>query len=854
MRHSLYLYAGLLLTSSCALYSHDANAQLLTGFSANETYSAKSELKNTNSKSEIITAPRYDNIVIYDQYEKDNTPSDLARNNLDSEEQRTHKSSASATYSPIMTFSLDDTAVQNRSISSSDAPILAQNAQTAPKNEQDAVDLQADNLSYNDDAEIVTAQGNVSMAQSGRLLRADSVEYSVGQDTVVAQGHVVLNERNGDIHIADQAIYKNTLKDGDVKNLRSTLNDGATFTAETGQYRAGTVTTMDKALYTPCIPCEEGETPTWALRASEVEHNKDEARVSYKNARLEFLGVPVAYTPYFSHSDGSIEQKSGFLSPSLGYKSRLGAFIDNKYYWAISPDQDATFSLMTMTEQAPLGQLEYRKRWNHANLNFEGGITSSERKDQTNSGTIIQEDEEIRGHILADALWDINDKWRAGLNVQWTSDDQYMRQYDFTNDDVLENELYLERFSGRNYASARFLKFQDIRVSEDRAEDQPDVFPEMIASFKGEPGQVPLIKGRWSLDTSVLGIMREGDEADMTRFSVNAGWKRRFVSDYGLLTTAQANLRNDIYYTNDRQDSRTDIGRSRSGTQSRFFPQFNVETSYPMAKEFEYAQARIEPVIALTAAPKIDLDDYDHIPNEDSNDVQIDASNLFERSRFPGVDRLEDQSRATYGMRTGLYGYDGSYANVFVGQSYRLDKDDNPFPRGSGLDQQESDVVGQFSGRYKDIYMLDYRYQLDSRNLTSQRHEIDASADWNRFKIDTRYFFSKGLEGTELDESREQIDVDGQFYFSPAWRFRSGLTHDFAEDAGLRSIYSGLDYMGQCLFLGLTAQKNYTTEASGEGDTEIMFRIGLKNLGDFEQSSYKRNSDTHYQNNASCGF
>ena len=51
----------------------------------------------------------------------------------------------------------------------------------------------------------------------------------------------------------------------------------------------------------------------------------------------------------------------------------------------------------------------------------------------------------------------------------------------------------------------------------------------------------------------------------------------------------------------------------------------------------------------------IDVVDRD-IPNEDSNDVQLDPSSLFEPNHFPGKDRLEDGIHATYGVRAGLQG------------------------------------------------------------------------------------------------------------------------------------------------------------------------------------------------------
>lgn len=704
------------------------------------------------------------------------------------------------------------------------------------------VDLQADTLTHDDQTNIITAAGSVRLVQAGRILQADKIEYNLTTDVAHAIGHVVLNDKDGSVHAAEEVQLNDELKTGFVIGLKTVMADGSRFSAAEGERNDAVKTVMHDATYTPCEPCKKNpdKAPVWRMSADEVTHDKQQHRISYKDATFDVYGVPVAYTPYFSHADGTIKQKSGFLAPSVGFKSSLGTMVGTEYYWAIDEDKDATAGLMVMTEQSPLATGEYRQRWNNASLEASGGITKSSRTTENASGDEEEQSDEVRGHLLAEGLWDINDKWRAGTNLELASDDQYMRQYDFSNEDVLTNEVYAERFSGRNYGVGRLITFQDIRVNEDR-EDQPDVLPEVIGSFKGEPGAVPLLGGRWSVEGSMLGLQRTGENQDMNRLSTNLGWQRRLVSDTGLLTTVDANLRGDLYNTRDREVAFAGSGRSTESSKARIFPQLNAQTSYPMVKNMNKVQATIEPIVALTAAPNLNVDS--DIPNEDSLDVQIDASNLFESNRFPGLDRIEDQSRVTYGVRSGLYGYEGSYGDVFLGQSYRFNEDDNPFPEGSGLDRQESDIVGQVSGMYDNRYSLDYRFQLASHDMTSQRHEVDAMADFGKFAMSTGYLFAKALEGTDIVESREQIRNDAGYYITDEWRLNGGATHDLGETPGLRRAYVGLDHYGQCLSWSVTGQKNLTDDSTGDSDIELLFRIGLKNLGGFEQSGLETKED-----------
>lgn len=700
------------------------------------------------------------------------------------------------------------------------------------------VDFEADNLSYDETGEEVIASGDVIIVQEGRILRADEVRYNIAQDTVKARGNVVLNEVNGDIHFSQDVEFNDKLKNGFVDGLKSYLADGSRFTAEAGRREDGLRTIMEDATYTPCEPCKANpeKAPAWRIRSAEVTHHKDDARVSYKHARFEIYGIPVAYTPYFSHPDGTIKRKSGFLAPSLGYKSDWGAFVENSYYWDIAPDKDATFGLVAMTDQAPLGLLEYRQRWDKAYLILDGGATYADRTDEIGEDDYTV-DEEFRGHIFAEGLWEMNEKWRSGVDIEYVSDDQYARQYDVSSKNVLETRLYAERFSGRNYALVNARNFKDIRISE-LEDDQPEILPEITADFIGEPGAIPWFKGRWDASFSMLNLMRDGSGQDVNRLSTNLGWERRMVSDYGLVSDIDMSLRGDAYYVNDRSVATVASGRSRDATATRFYPQLHMQSRYPVAKMFEESQVMFEPILALTVAPEIDSNS--DIPNEDSRDVQLDASNLFEPNRFSGLDAVEDESRVTYGMRGGWYGHSGSYLETFLGQSYRFDEDNtNPFNAGSGLNDQDSDIVGYINSRIGNKYTLGYRFQLDNEKLASSRHELDAEADWNRFRLGGNYLFAKALAGTEITEDREQIQGRASYYLTDQWQVWNSTKYDLGARPGLRKARVGLDYFGQCVSWSLIGARNYTDDATGESDTEILFRIGLKNLGEFARSGLR---------------
>ena len=63
-----------------------------------------------------------------------------------------------------------------------------------------------------------------------------------------------------------------------------------------------------------------------------------------RDVKLEFLGVPIFYTPWITFPVGD-QRKSGLLFPTIGSSSKTGTLVAVPYYWNLAPNRDAT--LMT---------------------------------------------------------------------------------------------------------------------------------------------------------------------------------------------------------------------------------------------------------------------------------------------------------------------------------------------------------------------------------------------------------------------------------------------------------------------------------------------------------------------------
>ncbi|MCB9965453.1 MAG: LPS-assembly protein LptD [Rhodospirillales bacterium] len=697
--------------------------------------------------------------------------------------------------------------------------------------QQPPVNFAADQLLYDDQADVVTAVGSVRLEQEGRVVTADSILYNIREDKVTAVGHVVLTEPDGSKYYADKVRLRQKMQEGYVSYLKGELLDGGQFKAAYAERsrttEEGDRIVMHDASYTACAPCQTDpeSPPLWQLHADSVIHERDQKQISYENATFELGGVPVLWTPYFSHPDGTEKQKSGLISPTLGYNSVNGGYGGASYYYAIDEDKDATVGLTAYTRELPVLSGDYRQRFTDAAIDLSGTMTYSGRIVELN-GVNTHLSDEFRGNLEFSGGWDINQEWRSGFDLNLTSDDQYLRQYDLSDDDILENQIYLERFSGRNYTDIRLIGFQDIRLLQDQ-ENSPNILPEITMSFLGQPGQT--LGGRWSFDASALSLQRDGSDPDTNRLSTNLGWQGRRISDTGIVTKLDLGARGDLYLLTDQNG-----GENR--TKSRGYVVGQLESSYPLLKTLPETggQVILEPVAALTVASHVNS--QLEIQNEDSQDIQVGVNNLFDINRFAGYDRIEDRSRLTYGLRSSYVAPKDLEFSAFAGQSYNLESRDSFFPQGSGLNEHSSDYVGEINARYKDILDLNYRTQLDRTNFGSKRHEAGVTYQNDRIELEGMYFFSKAIEGTNFNETREQLHGRGRLRLSDHWYVSGGASYDLGADPGLRSSLTGVEYVGECLGIGAFMQRDLTQDNSGDPGTEISIRIGLKNLGNFEAS------------------
>ncbi|WP_114087119.1 LPS-assembly protein LptD [Thalassospira profundimaris] len=677
---------------------------------------------------------------------------------------------------------------------------------------EDPLLFSADEVDYSEDLKTVTARGNVEISRDNQVLMADTVSYDMTKDIVSASGNVKMLQPNGEVIFANYIELTGDFKEGIVKDIYVLLDDHTRLAGVGARRSAGNFTELAKAVYSPCNVCKDNpdEPPLWRIKAARVIHDQKGQSIEYKDARLEFEGIPVLYSPYFSHPDPTVKRRSGFLAPSFGSTSYVGPRFELPYYWAIDKSSDLTVTPIITAKKGAILSSDYRRKFDTGNLNIVDSLTDGG-------------DDGWQGHIDATGRFDIDKNWRWGFDAEQASSKTYMSRYGFGSPSVLTSNLFTEHFTAQNYGRIDGYYFQGLKEEDSRA-TSPLVLPHAQYHARTSPDA----NGAYTtLDLDALSLSRRTG-ADSNRLSGKVGWEMPHISDYGDVTKLTLSLRGDSYLVNNVTRS----GQSDyTGYAGRTVPLVAIDWNMPFVRDEGGYHQVIKPIAMVAWSPN--GGNPDEIPNEDSQSFEFDDINLFSHDRYGGLDKIEDGLRASYGLEWGVYGQNGGYTNALFGQSYRLE-DNNTFAKGSGLDKHLSDYVGRLTVAPNQYVDLTYRFRLDSNDFSARRNQVSASVgDEKIVRLDLSYLQLSENAGTEEFNDREEFYFNARRRFDEHWSGNGYGRFDMDRNSSPLEYGIGFQYEDECfIFDGRVRRTFYQDQDLGQSD-EIMFRLVFKTLGEF---------------------
>jgi len=598
---------------------------------------------------------------------------------------------------------------------------------TAAVADEQPVDFSADTVIYDNDADVVTANGNVRMVRDGTYLAADQVVWDRKAGTVQATGNVVALSPRGDKMVGDSMELADTLKDGTVENLLVVLESGGRI-ASTRGVRRGTATTLENAVYSACPVSADGcgDSPSWKIKAASVTQDSATGKLRFRGGSLTILGVKFPLLPVFSIGDGS--QKGGVtgaLLPGFRVDSNNGVEISTPYYWRFDRNRDLTLTPHFYTGTLPALEGRWRHLTSKGAYQLGAFVTYGdiEDADVQSASTMPSQNRGFRGYFEGNGRFQLDPYWSVTGSMRLATDKTVARRYDLTRDAVLRNVINVERIDTDTYFSIAGWAFQGLR-SEDIQRQIPIALPAIDARIRLSD---PIAGGRLQFQANSLAILRR-DGQDTQRAFVSAQWDLRRVTPWGQLFTLTAFGRGDAYHTKDAEETSVAIYRGVNGWHFRGIGALAADLQWPLVGGLFGGTQRLTPRVQLVLTPRTENLD---IPNEDARAIDLEDSNLFALNRFAGYDRWEDRSRITYGLEWDLDRPNWSIQSV-IGQSFRLSRQQTILPDGTGHSDRLSDIVGRTRVRFGRLFDLTHRYRLDKDNFAVRRNEVDLTVGTDR--------------------------------------------------------------------------------------------------------------------------
>ncbi|MGE3829744.1 MAG: LPS-assembly protein LptD [Parvibaculaceae bacterium] len=695
--------------------------------------------------------------------------------------------------------------------------------------------VDAEKITYDARTKIAVATGTVRLIYGQYILDASKVIYDQKKDIMTSIGHVKLIDPKGNILYADRSELRNKFKDGFAEHLTMLLKNNAIVTSLYATRHDGYLTVYENMRYTRCKTCRfaDDDTPLWQIKSAVATHNEREHVIYHKDATFEFGGIDWFTLPYFSHPDPTVKRRTGFLTPKFKYGSTYGVGVDVPYFYNLAPNYDLTLTPRLTTRQGLLGQAEWRHRLADGLYNVElAGIY------QLDTDLDPPGDTHWRGSARTRGNFAITKDWNWGWDGTLVSDRTFMRKYDIDKRDETLNQVFLTGMNERNYFSAQMMNFRTLLTVEDQ-----DFFPYAVPYVRNSyTFGDPVWGGELGYDWNVYSLHRNDSVfafepelpfsneelgTDQTRGVLNFRWQRQMISDMGTVITPFANLRGDLYITNNRPDPDFPALIDDEETTARILPSAGVDMRMPFISTNEFGgQHILTPVTqVITATNETDKDDFG---NEDAISLNFDSTSLFLHDRFSGYDRYEGGTRINSGLLYTFLAPNGGFLRASLGESFHV-AGENSFTDGTGLEGTNSDLVTAIAFQPWDNLRLSYqaRFEEDLSSINAQ--EVGLSLNFDRFAGSIYYANLDAEPDFGRPDDQQQVWGSGKLNLGDGWSLYGGLRYDVENSKLLRDTI-GIGFECDCFNASLFYAENFTGDDADQVGRSVNLSIEFKTL------------------------
>ena len=748
--------------------------------------------------------------------------------------------------------------------------------------------VRATEINYDYNNSRVAAVGNVQIYYNGSTIEADKVIYDQKTKRLHAEGNVRMTDADGKITYANLLDFSDDYRDGFVDSLRLDSPNQTRMAASRADRSDGDITIFQSGVYTACAACKDNpkKPPLWQVKGARIIHNQTEKMLYFEDASLEFFGQPIAYLPFFSTADPTVQRKTGFLVPNIMSNSLTGVGVEVPYYWALSPDYDLTLAPRYTSRQGLLMQGEFRQRLINGAYTIRAyGINQLDPS--AFAGTVG--DRDFRAGVDSHGQFALNNQWVWGWDAQYATENTFFRDYGLAAyknplssfllvPDAGISQAYLTGVGNRSYFDARSIYYLGFFAADVQKQipvvapviDYTNVVNRSIlggeVSYKGnftsltrDQAAFEAINNNTTLDTSGNTVsacsltsadpkatinrqncLLRGVAGNYTRLSGEATWRRSFTDPIGEIWTPFASIRGDLINADIASQPGVANFTAPGNTQiARVMPTVGLEYKYPFINVQPWGTTTVEPIAQVIIRPSESF--AGQLPNEDAQSLTFDDSNLFSVNKFSGWDRVEGGGRVNAGVQATTQFDRGGSVNVLFGQSYQIFglnsyavQDLTNTGVDTGLDKAKSDYVGRIAYQPNKTFSFTTRARIDEATGNFKRFETEGRANFDRWSVSMLYGDYAAQPELGFLTRRQGILSTASVKVANNWVLSGGLRYDLTQNK-VNQYIVGAGYVDDCFILAVNyiTDYNYTTilNQTPVTDHRVMLQIGLRTIG-----------------------
>ncbi len=729
----------------------------------------------------------------------------------------------------------------NKLTYSQDNNIIEATGNVVAKN-QEGKQISSDKIIYNKKTQQLSTFGNSKFSdEKVGTLSAESFEYNLEKKIISAEKKVKFEDKEKNIYYFsklnaddkfDEIIGYDINADLNKQNLKSgdKFNEfiEPRFSGKSASIK-NNITIVKDARFTTCKKTNETDgCAYWNLNAEELIHNKEQKKITYKNASLDLNNVPVLYLPYFAHPDPTVKRESGFLPPTLAnLGGDIGSTLKIPYFYPVSQSADFTVSPVYYFKQHPLLLGEYREKFKNGDISFEGGFTQG-YKEVTTTKTdgsrhhlygnlnLIFSDKILDQTILNAKVQQVNNPTYLRVNKINSTNDGFKKNLIKEDDTKLTNEINLNSFGKTENFNIRAATYRDISVTKN-SDQYSYLLPELSYS------KYNLFNDNNLTLNSIIKSQNTNTNQNKSTFINNLDYSTQefYNHNLGIGYKFLTKINNINYYS--------DYKTPNQNLNSQINPVVGFDTSVPFAKISKDTEQYIVPRILTRYAPG-------KMTNATTNDTTLNTDNIFSMNRMNSDELIEKNLSFNLGadwiwQEKKTNNKEPEKATISIGQVIKLNKDLD-MPTKSSLQKSNSDIVSKINYLSPKNFDITLKNTFDNQLNHVYYNDFTLKKNFTSSEVNFNFYEKNSHIGNERYAKANLVS-----YITDSTKLKIESDRNLKTDL-TNSHKLGIENENECIRYGFYLQKNYSSDKDLKPATSVYFGVTLLPFGENYKIGY----------------